>query len=98
MTGSSAEDELIVEQFQNSTAPANGAKAHGPILVMQGVNDTAVLAQINEQAWESACASRSEVYLNLYPKQDHSGVMMAVALDWLKWVDQRFTSDNSVLI
>lgn len=94
-TGPSTEDKLIIEQFQNAMAPASGVKARGPILVVQGVNDTAILAQITEQAWESACASGSEVHLTLYPKQDHSGVITAAAPDWLKWVDQRFAGHST---
>ncbi|KAG7388742.1 hypothetical protein PHYBOEH_007756 [Phytophthora boehmeriae] len=89
-SGMSASDVMLAEQFQNTTAPANGVAAHGPILVVQGVNDTAILAETTEQAYESACSDGSEVHLNLYPKQDHSGVLTAAAPDWLKWMSDRF--------
>lgn len=94
-TGATAEDAQIAEEFQNTTGVANGAVAHGPILVVQGVNDTAIFAEITEQAWESACADGSEVHLTLYPKQDHSGVLAAAAPDWLKWVDSRFNREGT---
>jgi hypothetical protein len=94
-TGPSVEDAQIAEKFQNATAAANGAVAHGPILVVQGINDTAILAESTEQAWESACADGSEVYLTLYPKQDHSGVITAAAPHWLKWVDDRFSGKGT---
>ncbi|KUF81191.1 Shikimate O-hydroxycinnamoyltransferase [Phytophthora nicotianae] len=90
-TGPTAEDLHIAEQFQNTTAPANGVAAHRPILVVQGVNDTAILAETTEQAYESACSDGSEVYLTLYPKQDHSGVLTAAAPDWLNWMADRFS-------
>ncbi|ETM02214.1 hypothetical protein L917_01277, partial [Phytophthora nicotianae] len=90
-TGPTAEDLHIAEQFQNTTAPANGVAAHRPILVVQSANDTAILAETTEQANESACSDGSEVYLTLYPKQDHSGVLTAAAPDWLNWMADRFS-------
>ncbi|KAB2573290.1 hypothetical protein DBV05_g8084 [Lasiodiplodia theobromae] len=80
----------LLGAWQDRMAPTNGAKAHGPVLVVQGVNDTAILAETTVQAWEDACAAGGEVHLMLYPKQDHSGLLTAAAPDWLRWVDERF--------
>lgn len=91
-TGATDRDIYYAEAYQNATAPGNGAKAHGPVLVVQGVNDTAVLADVTEQVYESACAGGSEIHLLLYPKQDHSGVITAAAPEWLRWVDSQFDS------
>lgn len=71
-------------------AAAAAAAARGPILVVQGVNDTAILAEQTVRSWRDACEGGSEVHLRLYPKQDHSGVVVAAAPDWLRWVDARF--------
>jgi pimeloyl-ACP methyl ester carboxylesterase len=90
-TGPTAADVAILEEYQDRMAPGNGsAVAYGPVLVVQAVNDTAVLAEVVEETWQDACASGSEVHLSLYPKQDHSGVIAAAAPDWLRWVDKRF--------
>lgn len=95
--GATAEDLEIIQKYQNATAPVNGGKAHGPILVVQGENDTAVLPQIVVQAYEDACADGNEVHLTLYPKQDHSGVIIAAAPEWLQWVDSRFDATSRLL-
>lgn len=92
-TGLSAADAELASLFQNTTAPSMpGTKASGPVLVVQGVNDTAILAETTTQAWEDACSgdSGNQVKLMLYPKQDHSGVITAASPDWLRWVDDRF--------
>lgn len=39
-------EPLEFMKWQNLVAPANGAKAEKPILIVQGLNDTAVLPQI----------------------------------------------------
>ncbi|KAF9631079.1 Lipase secreted [Lasiodiplodia theobromae] len=90
-TNSSAETDMaLLSAWQDRMAPTNGGKAHGPVLVVQGVNDTAILAKTTVRAWEDACAAGGEVHLMLYPKQDHSGLLTAAAPDWLRWVDERF--------
>lgn len=65
------------------------------MLVVQGVNDTAILAETTERAWQDACTAGGEVHLRLYPKQDHSGVVVAAAPDWLRWIDARFVNGTT---
>lgn len=91
--GVTPEDVQIAEAFQNTTGVPSGVVAHGPVLVVQGVNDTTILEEVTEQAWETACGFGSEIHLLLYPKQDHSGVLTAAAPEWLKWVDSRFNGE-----
>ncbi|GMF36738.1 unnamed protein product [Phytophthora lilii] len=55
--GPTAADIAIAQEFQDITSPANGSIAHGPILVVRGVNDTAILAETTEQAWQRAGAT-----------------------------------------
>ncbi|KAB2569259.1 hypothetical protein DBV05_g12067 [Lasiodiplodia theobromae] len=100
--GMAAADREVVERWQREMAPAMGGagagakgekkkvRARGPILVVQGVNDTAILAEQTVRSWRDACEGGSEVHLRLYPKQDHSGVVVAAAPDWLRWVEARF--------
>ncbi|GMF24139.1 unnamed protein product [Phytophthora lilii] len=93
---STAADIAIAQEFQDITSPANGSIAHGPVLVVQGVNDTAIFKEVTEHAWQRACDDGSEVHLSLYPKQDHSGVLTAAAPEWLDWVDARFRGEKTV--
>ncbi|KAH7039481.1 Alpha/Beta hydrolase protein [Macrophomina phaseolina] len=83
-------DGRLLAAWQDQMAPTNGARARSPVLVVQGLNDTAILPETSVQAWEDACAAGSEVHLMLYPKQSHFGVVAAAAPDWLRWVDGRF--------
>jgi hypothetical protein len=60
--------------------------------VVQGTNDTAVNVGVVEETWKDACATGSEVHLTLYPKQDHVGMIVAAAPDWVGWITDRFAA------
>ncbi|KAG9942018.1 hypothetical protein KCU85_g9381, partial [Aureobasidium melanogenum] len=91
LNGLSESDAEIAYRFQNQTAPKQGTKTHHPILVVQGINDTAILAETTVSSYHAACQTGSEIHLMLYAKQDHSGVLTTGAVDWLKWIEQRFS-------
>jgi pimeloyl-ACP methyl ester carboxylesterase len=92
--GASAADIAILEDWQKRFDPGNRANAttFGPVLVVQGVSDTAVNASVVEATWKDACALGSEVHLTLYPKQDHDGVIVTAMPDWLEWIAARFAA------
>ncbi|OJD34053.1 secretory lipase [Diplodia corticola] len=86
----SAEDMSILKRWQEMSAPANGGRSKRPILIVQGLNDTAVPAPLTISAFNAACGYGNEIKMLLYPKQDHSGVLEAAAPEWLRWIDERF--------
>ncbi|KAI9038886.1 alpha/beta hydrolase family protein [Aspergillus affinis] len=83
-----------LQEWQNRVAPGQGAKATGPIMIVQGLNDTAVLPDITVDAYRDTCRHGNEAHLRLYGGLDHSGVFPASAVDWLSFIDDHFTHPN----
>ncbi|KAJ6437366.1 prolyl aminopeptidase (secreted protein) [Purpureocillium lavendulum] len=77
-------------EWQARTAPALGARSSSPILVVQGKNDSTVLASTTSEAVERACKAGSEVHYSVYPGIDHSPIVSASLFEWVRWIDARF--------
>jgi hypothetical protein len=45
-----------------------------------------------ESAYNASCQAASEIRLQLYPGLDHDPVVPAAAPNFLKWMNDRFTS------
>ncbi|PYI27266.1 hypothetical protein BP00DRAFT_439344 [Aspergillus indologenus CBS 114.80] len=58
------------QAWQNATASANGSTAETPMLIVQGLNDTAVLPEIT-------------LHMSLYADMDHTDVLTASSPEWL---------------
>ena len=85
---SEARSEL--HELREAGAPAQGDKAQGPIMVVQGLNDTSVQASTTRRVWKRACEDGNEIHLRMYQGQEHSPVTEAAAPEWLGWIDDRF--------
>ncbi|KNG91055.1 hypothetical protein ANOM_000737 [Aspergillus nomiae NRRL 13137] len=79
-----------LQQWQDMVAPANGDKAGEPMMIIQGLNDTAVLPQTTINSFKDTCRYGNEAHLRLYPGMDHSDVLTASAPEWLAFIDGRF--------
>ncbi|OGM48462.1 hypothetical protein ABOM_003412 [Aspergillus bombycis] len=80
------------QKWQDMVAPANGDRAGEPMMIIQGLNDTAVLPQITISSFKDACRYGNEAHLRLYPGMDHSDVLTASSPEWLAFIDGRFAS------
>ncbi|KAB8223483.1 Alpha/Beta hydrolase protein [Aspergillus novoparasiticus] len=78
------------QEWQDMVAPANGDNAGEPMMIIQGLNDTAVLPQITVSSFKDACRYGNEAHLRLYPGMDHSDVLTASSPEWLAFIDGRF--------
>lgn len=76
--------------WQNRNSAALGDKSPAPVLVVQGLGDTSVLANTTREAWENSCKANNEVHLREYEDQEHSPVLEAASAEWLGWIDERF--------
>lgn len=88
-----ARDLPALRRWQAAVAPAQGARGRSPapVLVLQGLNDTAVLPPTTMAAVESSCREGgNEIHLSLYPGLEHSPLLQAGAPEWLGWIDARF--------
>ncbi|KAB8077657.1 Alpha/Beta hydrolase protein [Aspergillus leporis] len=83
------------QKWQDMVAPANGGKAGEPMMVIQGLNDTAVLPQITIKSYRDTCRYGNEAHLRLYPGMDHSDVLTASSPEWLAFISNRFTGENT---
>ncbi|KAA8644205.1 hypothetical protein EYZ11_004666 [Aspergillus tanneri] len=83
-----------LKQWQNWVAPANGAQAAGPVMIVQGLNDTAVLPPITINSYRDACRYGNEMHLRLYKGMDHTDVLTASAPEWLTYISSRFAHPN----
>ncbi|KAL3959339.1 hypothetical protein ACCO45_007501 [Purpureocillium lilacinum] len=61
-----------------------------PVLVVQGLNDTSVLAPTTEQAWNASCGYGNAVHLSEYPGVEHSPLPATAEAEWMGWIDWRF--------
>ncbi|KID86011.1 prolyl aminopeptidase (secreted protein), partial [Metarhizium majus ARSEF 297] len=86
-------DLQLLQSWQDKMAPASGGRTSAPLLLVQGLNDTAVVAQVAHESWQKACQDQSEAHLREYTELDHSGVIVAAASEWLAWVDARFNGE-----
>lgn len=83
-------DLPLLQNWQNKTAPSAG-HATGPILVLQGLNDTSIFPSTTEAAVQKACSGGNKVHLSLNPGLEHSPLLPASAPEWLAWMDGRFS-------
>ncbi|KAE8377070.1 Alpha/Beta hydrolase protein [Aspergillus bertholletiae] len=88
-------DNADFQKWQDMVAPANGDKAAEPMMIVQGLNDTAVLPQITIGSFKDSCLYGNEVHLKLYPGLDHSDVLTAGSPEWLGFLDHRFAGRNT---
>lgn len=85
------QDDAIFQAWEDEMSPGKaGRRSSGPVLVVQGLNDTAVLPRATRAVYDHACGLGSEVHLREYPLMEHSPVIPAAAPQWLAWVDERF--------
>ncbi|UNI19472.1 hypothetical protein JDV02_005654 [Purpureocillium takamizusanense] len=90
-TGGIAHDAPYMLDWQARHAPAlPGARSPAPVLVVQGLADTSVLAPTTERAWNASCAAGNAVHLRLYPGVEHSPLPAAAEAEWMGWIDWRF--------
>ncbi|KAJ6012636.1 hypothetical protein N7522_002991 [Penicillium canescens] len=78
------------EKYQKINAPANGASASKPMMLIQGLADTSVIPQSVIASFEDTCRFGNEVHLRLYPGLDHSATVIASAPEWTSWIDSLF--------
>lgn len=78
------------EKYQKINAPANGASASKPMMLIQGLADTSVLPQSVIASFGDTCGFGNEVHLRLYPGLDHSATVIASAPEWTNWIDNLF--------
>ncbi|KAF7596470.1 hypothetical protein BBP40_001342 [Aspergillus hancockii] len=83
------------QKWQDMVAPANGDKAGEPMMIVQGLNDTAVLPQITVNSYKDTCRHGNEAHLRLYPGMDHTDVLTASSPEWLAFIDHRFAGENT---
>ncbi|KAF5856672.1 hypothetical protein ETB97_007028 [Aspergillus alliaceus] len=83
------------QKWQDLVAPANGAKAREPMMIIQGLNDTAVLHQTTFASFMDTCRYGNEAHLRLYPGMDHSDVLTASSPESLAFINGRFAGRKS---
>ncbi|CAG8939035.1 unnamed protein product [Penicillium salamii] len=79
-----------IKSFQDLNAPAQGAKAARPLLVIVGGNDTTVYPGITKRAYEQSCKNGNSLHLSIYPGLEHSPVFGASAPEWLNFIGRLF--------
>lgn len=82
-------------KWQKMNAPALGAKAETPLLIVQGLADTTILPEITVKAYNDTCGFGNEAHLNLYPGIDHGDVITASFPDWLRFLRERFEGKST---
>ncbi|KUL83265.1 hypothetical protein ZTR_09140 [Talaromyces verruculosus] len=84
-------DDNAISKWQKAVAPASGGLATEPVLVVQGLADISVVANVTINAHREACTMPGyEAYLLLYTGQDHGGTVISSSQEWLDWIADRF--------
>ncbi|KAJ4142083.1 hypothetical protein NW754_014874 [Fusarium falciforme] len=78
-----------VEKWQDETAPGSG-RSPQPMMVIQGLNDTAILPITTRSVWKASCKNGNEVHLREYDGFEHSPTVAASAPEWLEWMGEVF--------
>ncbi|CAN9148270.1 unnamed protein product [Alternaria alternata] len=91
-SNATAEQLLRTISIIDELSAVSVSKSSQPVLVIQGLDDVAVLPTVVESAYKSSCQAGSEILLQLYPGLGHNSVVSASASNVLKWIDDRFTS------
>ncbi|KAF7158194.1 hypothetical protein CNMCM5623_002860 [Aspergillus felis] len=88
-------DIPLLLKWQNEMAPASGGHNYQPLLVLQGLNDTAVVPSVTRALWKHSCDIGNEVHLSEYPGMNHDQIIPAAAPEWLAWMDARFSRQRT---
>ncbi|RHZ68407.1 hypothetical protein CDV55_100702 [Aspergillus turcosus] len=88
-------DIPLLLKWQNEMAPASGGHNSQPLLVVQGLNDTAVVPSVTRALWKRSCDDGNEIHLAEYPGMNHDQVIPAAAPEWLAWMDARFAQQRT---
>ncbi|PYH83332.1 hypothetical protein BO82DRAFT_411843 [Aspergillus uvarum CBS 121591] len=80
---------------RNATAPANGGAADTPKLIVQGLEETAVLREITVRSFNASCLSGNKVHMSLVAGMDHTDVFTASSPGWLGFIRNRFARKST---
>lgn len=83
-------DAPTLLRWEKMSAEAQGDRSPAPVLIIQGMADTAVMWNSTVRAWRNACEFGNEIHLRLFPTQGHRPSLSAGAPEWLAWMDGRF--------
>ncbi|CAD0093359.1 unnamed protein product [Aureobasidium mustum] len=84
----------VLKAWTRQHAAAQGALASMPLLVIQGLNDSAIPPECTRRAYEKA-SHANRVRLEEYPRRDHFNVLEASRPTWLKFVRDRFSNKTT---
>jgi len=87
----------FLRRWQDWVAPANGARAAGPLMIIQGLNDTAVLPEITTDSYDDTCRHGNEAHIRLYEGASHIDVFHASAPEWLEFLSNQFAQKKGNL-
>lgn len=85
----------ILEHWQKRLAPAQGDSSPAPIFIVQGTNDTSVLAGTTLRAWQNSCGYGNSIHMRIYEEMEHAPSVAASVPEWLTFVDSRFGSRSN---
>ncbi|KAK5994739.1 hypothetical protein PT974_03122 [Cladobotryum mycophilum] len=83
--------ENIFQQFQSLTGAGQG-HLQQPMLVIQGLNDTAVLPDSTVSTYHESCTIGNAIQLKLFNDLDHTTVIPASAPLFIDWINTRFNN------
>ncbi|KUL82309.1 hypothetical protein ZTR_09724 [Talaromyces verruculosus] len=96
LNGSALLNDPFLQEWQRINAPASGASATRPLMIVHGLNDTSVLPESTIHNANLSCGFGNEIHLRLYPGLDHSATPISSAPEWLRWIDDRFVGKPSL--
>ncbi|CAD0110512.1 unnamed protein product [Aureobasidium uvarum] len=88
--GAHPKDDDTLKEWTRQQAAAQGALSSMPILVIQGLSDTAILPECTRRAYENATRF-SRIRLQEYPGVGHFEIVSASTPAWLEFVRDRFS-------
>lgn len=86
----------VLKEWTRQHAAAQGALASMPLLVIQGLNDTAIPPECTRRAFESA-SRFNRVRLEEFPRLDHFDIIDALQPTLLEFVRDRFSDKPTAL-
>lgn len=87
-------DDAILKKFQDVHAPAQGAPASKPLLVIQGALDIGITPATTKASFDASCGFGNLLHRTLYEGLEHNLIIGQTSDEWLQFLADRFAGKD----
>lgn len=83
-------EDAVMQEFQEKSSPAQGARASQPLLVIHGSADGLIPPASSKAAFDDSCGYGNLLHRTVYEGWEHTTVVKGSSEEWLQFADDRF--------